>query len=161
MKKYVFCVLYLFLFKFSMAQEDRKKFDFIISVDEEIVKKISKSLIIVKQGESVLKKINVSYYPGNLSIASEDYDMIFSDQGTSLFIQFDYYQYSFNGEQEIYNYEIEIGRNLLQPQSFVILKIYNLDKKKYRKRFDPLSKDKNYTFELDGSEGQMLRIKKR
>ena len=161
MKKYVFCVLYLFLFKFSMAQEDRKKFDFIISVDEEIVKKISKSLIIVKQGESVLKKINVSYYPGNLSIAIEDYDMIFSDQGTSLFIQFDYYQYSFNGEQEIYNYEIEIGRNLLQPQSFVILKIYNLDKKKYRKRFDPLSKDKNYTFELDGSEGQMLRIKKR
>ena len=62
--------------------------------------------------------------------------------------------------KEIYNYEIEIGKNWFE-QTFVILKIYNLDKKKYKKRLAPLSKDKKYTFDLETSEGQMIRVRKR
>lgn len=160
MKKCVFWVLCLFVYQFSMAQENRKSFDFIISVDEEIATSLSRPVIIAKQSTNVLKRIDISYHAGNLSLSSEDYNMIFSEQEITLFLQFDYYQYSSKGKQEIYNYEIEIGKNWFE-QTFVILKIYNLDKKKYRKRFDPLSKDKNYTFELNTSQGQMLRIKKR
>lgn len=160
MKKCVFWVLCLFVYQVSMAQENRKSFDFIVCVDEEIATSLTRPVIIAKQGANVLKRIDISYHAGNLSLSSEDYNMIFSEQEITLFLQFDYYQYSSKGKQETYNYEIEIGKNWFE-RTFVILKIYNLDKKKYRKRFDPLSKDKNYTFELSTSEGQMLRIKKR
>lgn len=158
MRKCVFVVLFLFVYQVSIAQEKIKSFDIIIFVDEEIVTSLSKPVIIAKEGKSVLKRIDISYHVGNLSLSAEDYYMIFSNQEKTLFIQFDYYQYSSKGKQQVYNYEIEIGKNWLK-QTFVVLKIYNLDKKKYKKRFAPLSKDKNYTFELSTSEGQMLRIK--
>ncbi len=158
MRKCVFVVLFLFVYQVSIAQEKIKSIDIIIFVDEEIVTSLSKPVIIAKEGKSVLKRIDISYHVGNLSLSAEDYYMIFSNQEKTLFIQFDYYQYSSKGKQEVYNYEIEIGKNWLK-QTFVVLKIYNLDKKKYKKRFAPLSKDKNYTFELSTSEGQMLRIK--
>jgi len=158
MRKCVFVVLFLFVYQVSIAQEKIKSFDIIIFVDEEIVTSLSKPVIIAKEGKSVLKRIDISYHVGNLSLSAEDYYMIFSNEEKTLFIQFDYYQYSSRGKQQVYNYEIEIGKNWLK-QTFVVLKIYNLDKKKYKKRFAPLSKDKNYTFELSTSEGQMLRIK--
>lgn len=160
MKKCVFWILCLFVYQVSMAQENRKSFDFIVCVDEEIATSLTKPVIIAKQGTNVLKRIDISYHAGNLSLSSEDYNMLFSEQEITLFLQFDYYQYSSKGKQEIYNYEIEIGKNWFE-KTFVILKIYNLDKKKYKKRLDPLSKDKNYTFDLETSEGQMIRIRKR
>lgn len=160
MKKCVFWVLCLFVYQFSMAQENRKSFDFIVCVDEEIATSLTRPVIIAKQGTNVLKRIDISYHAGNLSLSSEDYNMIFSEQEITLFLQFDYYQYSSKGKQEIYNYEIEIGKNWFE-KTFVILKIYNLDKRKYRKKLDPLSKDKNYTFDLEISDGQMIRIRKR
>jgi len=160
MKKWFFLILCLFVYQVSTAQENRKSFDFIISVDEKIAKTLSRPAIIVKQGTNILEKIDIQYHPGNLSLSAEDYNMIFLEQEITLFLQFDYYQYSSKGKQEIYNYEIEIGKNWFE-QSFVILKIYNTHKKKYRKRFDPLSKDKSYTFELETSQGQMIRVKKR
>ncbi|MCH7411868.1 hypothetical protein MM213_00095 [Belliella sp. R4-6] len=160
MKKCVFWILCLFVYQVSMAQENRKSFDFIVCVDEEIATSLTKPVIIAKQGTNVLKRIDISYHAGNLSLSSEDYNMLFSEQEITLFLQFDYYQYSSKGKQEIYNYEIEIGKNWFE-KTFVILKIYNLDKKKYKKRLYPLSKDKNYTFDLETSEGQMIRIRKR
>ena len=160
MKKCVYWILFLFICQISMAQENRKNFDFIVCVDGEIVTSLTKPVIIVKQGMNVLKRIDINYYAGNLSLSSEDYNLILSEQEITLFLQFDYYQYSSKGKQEIYNYEIEIGKNWFE-QTFVILKIYNLDKKKYKKRLTPLSKDKKYTFDLETSEGQMIRVRKR
>lgn len=160
MKKCVFWILCLFVYQFSMAQENRKIFDFIVCVDEEIATSLTRPVIVAKQGTNVLKRIDVSYHAGNLSLSSEDYNMIFSEQEITLFLQFDYYQYSSKGKLEIYNYEIEIGKNWFE-KTFVILKIYNLNKRKYRKKLDPLSKDKNYTFDLETSDGQMIRIRKR
>lgn len=154
------CVLYLSVYQFGIAQENRKNFDFIIVIDEEIAISLSKPLIVVKQGADILKRIDIDYSPGNLSLSSDDYDMIFSEQEITLFLQYDYYQYSSKGKQEIYNYEIEIGKNWFD-QMFVILKIYNLDKKKYRKALDPLSKEKNYTFDLETSQGQLIRIREK
>lgn len=160
MKKCMCWILFLFVCQISMAQENRKNFDFIVCVDEEIATSLTKPVIIVKQGTNVLKRIDINYHAGNLSLSSEDYNLIFSEQEITLFLQFDYYQYSSKGEQEIYNYEIEIGKNWFE-QTFVILKIYNLDKKKYKKRLAPLSKDKKYTFDLETPEGQMIRVRKR
>lgn len=159
MKKVILGILYILLCQVSTAQENNKSFDFIISIDEEITKTLFNPMIIVKKNNDVLKKVNVNYYPGNLSIATKDYDMIFAEEKDILFLKFDYYEYSTEGKQKVYNYEIEIGNNWFE-ETFVILKIYNLDKKKYRKILEPLSKDKNYTFDLETSRGQMMRIRK-
>lgn len=84
-----------------MAQENRKNFDFIVCVDGEIATSLTKPVIIVKQGMNVLKRIDINYYAGNLSLSSEDYNLILSEQEITLFLQFDYYQYSSKGKQEI------------------------------------------------------------
>jgi len=160
MKKFVSLILCLFIYQISMAQDNRKHYDFIISVDEEIVKTLTKPKIIIRQGADIVKTIDVKYHPGNLSLSCEDFNLISSNEKGTLFLQFDFYQYSPKGKQEIYNYEIEMGKNWFE-QLFVILSIYNLDKRKYRKILDPLSKDKNYTFDLETSQGQMIRIRKR
>lgn len=107
MKKCVFWILCLFVYQISMAQENRKNFDFIVCVDEEVATSLTRPVIIAKQGTNVLKRIDISYHAGNLSLSSEDYNMIFSEQEITLFLQFDYYQYSSKGKQEIYNYDLK------------------------------------------------------
>lgn len=159
MRKLIFSILCILICGASKAQDDIKNLEFIITIDEEIAKTLFNPMIIVKNDEDVLKKVSISYYPGNLSLATKDYDMIFSEQKDTLFLKFDYYQYSSKGKQQVYNYEIEIGENWFE-QTFIILKLYNLDKKKYRKILEPLSKYKNYTFDLETSQGQMMRIRK-
>ncbi len=160
MKNCFFGVLCLLLYQVSIAQENFKNFDFIVCVDEEIATSISRPVIIAKLGKNLLKDIDLSYHPGNLSMSLDDYNVIFSDQDINLTLQFDYYQYPSFGNQKIYNYIVEIDKKLFEKK-FVVLKIYNLDKKKYKKIKEPLSKDKNYTFDLETSDGQILRINKK
>lgn len=160
MEKYLLWVLCLVVSPISINQENRKSLNFIITIDKEVVTTLANPSIVVKRDNKTLRKIDVCYYPGNLSMEYKDYNMIFSEQAPSLYLLFNYYQYSSNAHQEVYNYEIEIGKNWLE-ESFVILKMYNLNKKEYRKRLYPLSKDKNYTFDLETSSGQAIRIRKK
>lgn len=148
----------VFSFQNSLSQET-KEFDFIVSIDEEIVKTLYKPTLVEKNGSNIVRTVSVSYHPGNISLNANDFDNLFSGQDNKVYLKFDYNEY-INGNQEIYNYEIEVGKNWFE-QKYVILRIYNLDKKKYRKRLEPLSKDQNYTFELDTSSGQMMRVRKR
>ena len=157
--KYI-AILMLFLTTNIYSQEV-KNINFIIVIDEEIVNNSLgiKFTITSKDGSSREIETITGYYPGNISLKKSDYDDLISDETQSVILKLHYDPY-INGNPYDYTYEIEAGKNWFK-RMFVILKIYNLDKKKYRKRFDPLSKDKNYTFELNTSEGQMLRIKKR
>ncbi|MEZ4910563.1 MAG: hypothetical protein R2774_06845 [Saprospiraceae bacterium] len=132
MKNYFLGILCLFIFQVNMAQENFRNFDFVICVDEEIVTALTRPVIISNLGNNISKNINLIYHPGNLSMSSKDYDIIFSDQDIQLAIQFDYYKYSPNGNQKIYNYNFEIDRNWFE-KNYVIVKIYNMDKWKYRR----------------------------
>lgn len=157
--KYI-TILMLFITTNIYSQEV-KNINFIIVIDEEIVtSSLSVKLLITsKDGVSKEIKTTTGYYPGNISLKKSDYDDLISDGTQNVILKFNYDPY-INGKPYYYTYEIEAGKNWFEHM-FFILKIYNLDKKKYRKRFDPLSKDKNYTFELNTSQGQMLRIKKK
>lgn len=72
-------------------------------------------------------------------------------------IKFDYYEYV-KDQRKVINYEIEMGKIWFE-QPYLILNIYNINKKKYKK-LESL-KGKEYTFELKYSTGQMLRVRKR
>lgn len=157
--KYI-AILMLFITTNIYSQEV-KNINFIIVIDEEIVTSSLgiKLLVTSKDGNNREIKAITGYYPGNISLKKSDYDDLISDETQSVILKFNYPTY-INDKFYYYPYEIEAGKNWFNNE-FSIIKIYNLDKKKYRKRFDPLSKDKNYTFELTTSKGQMLRIKKR
>lgn len=156
MKQFVLMIIFIFVFHESIAQNNSKSFDFIICIDEEIATTLSNPLIIAKCGTEE-RQINVNYYVGNLSLSNEDYNYITSRQDISLLLNFNYYQYSLNGKQKIYNYEVIMKKGLFN-QMFVILKIFNMDKKKYRKRFGTISKDKQYIINIDTSNGQILEL---
>lgn len=154
-------ILILFI-TVTIYSQDVKNINIIVVIDEEIVTNSLdvKFLITSKDGSSREIKTATGYYPGNISLKKTDYDDLISDETQSVILKWHYDPY-INNKLYDYTYEIEAGKNWFNDNMFFILKIYNLNKKKYRKRFDPLSKDKNYTFELDTSQGQMLRIKKR
>lgn len=157
MKNIIMVFMIFFSFQHSFSQEI-KVFDFVISIDEEIVKTLYNSTFVVKHESNIVSTVNVKYHPGNLSLEAKDFANLFSNPDNKVYLKFDYYEY-IKGSQEIYNYEIEVGKNWFEQQ-YVILKIYNLEKKKYRKRLEPLSKDQNYTFDIDTSSGQVMRIRK-
>ncbi|WP_430614151.1 hypothetical protein [Flavobacterium sp. JP2137] len=158
--KYI-TILMLFI-TINVYSQEVKNINFIIVIDEEIItNSLGVKLLITSKDESSREiKTTTGYYPGNISLRKSDYDDLISDETQSVILKFNYQTY-IKDKSYYYTYEIEAGKNWFNHNMFFILKVYNLDKKKYRKRFDPLSKDKNYTFELNTSEGQMLRIKKR
>lgn len=159
MKKYFYLTIFLFISQMSVAQINIKR-DFIICIDEKIVTSLINPTIIVKRDTSVLKEIEINYHAGEISLNSEDYNTILCELPNTIFLKFDYYQYSNKGKQNIYNYEIEMERNWFE-QTFVILYLYNLDKKKYIKKYKKIfghfSKEQEYILNIETSEGEIIR----
>lgn len=97
-----------------------------------------------------------SYSPGQLSYdQSKKIDIFASD---STYLSFDYYRYNDN-KQFIKRYEIKLNKVWLNS-SYLIIRIYNLDNKRYKRIFFPLP-GKNYTYEVDSPVYPILRIKRK
>ncbi|MDI1254574.1 MAG: hypothetical protein PSV16_00610 [Flavobacterium sp.] len=146
-----FLIINFVLFAMSMNAQ-RKSYDFIIMVDEEIIPSMTNARLVINKS----KEIPIQYYPGNLSISLTDSELLESNIG-EIILKFSTNDYS-GKEQRVNNYEIEVGKNWFE-KSYIILRIYNTYKKKYKKEFEPL-KGKDYTFELEYAGGQMLQVRK-
>jgi hypothetical protein len=157
MKKIFFIIAYSLFSQLGIAQEETKHFDFIISIDENIVQTLTNPQIVIKNSNDISKTIKISYHPGNLSINQEDFNML-PEGEKIMYLRFDYSEYSKKGNQETHNYEIEMGKNWFD-KSYMIIKIYNTCKKQ-NKKLEPLE-GKTYTFDLDYSGGQMIRVRKK
>jgi len=101
-------------------------------------------------------RIEVEYDPGNLMVNQIDYKKLKMAK-SDLVLYFEYYQYE-GSKQTLYNYELPFSPDWLD-QDYTVLRIYNLDNKKYKGVFEPLDKGRNYTYELDYPGGQMLRVR--
>lgn len=143
-----------------MTAQETKNFDFIIMVDDEIWTTPTTSIISTKDNKgNIINTFNAEYHAGNLSIKESDYqDLLNNDSISSIDMSLKYSKVC-NDETYYYDYNIDFKRGWLNNYFFV-LKIYNTEKKKYRKIYEPL-KGKKYTFEYDSSNGQMLRITKK
>lgn len=152
----VFCVLWTLI---SFVQSGKKHLDFVIIIDGEVAIGSIANLSIELNINGNEKIIEPLYYPGNITMKESEYNQALSDSVTVVKIKFDYYKY-IGKKQKLYNYEIEFQQEWLK-EAFVVLKIYNLDKKEYRDKFEPLSAEKNYTFELDSPTNTFRRIPKK
>ncbi len=155
MRHFVVFFLFIMTFQFSNAQDNWKSSDFIICIDEEFAYNLMNPFIIVKKGNNILKRIKIRYQPGGLSMNSDDHYFI-THQDYDLFLTFNYEYWAQNGKNYYYSYDIKVGKYFFDT-GYVILKIYNMDKKKYKRRFRSLEKGETYIYELDTSNGQMLR----
>jgi hypothetical protein len=155
------CILFfLVLQSFPMiAQKQVKNIDFIICIDEKIaVSSISRFRIIALSKDGSKQIIDADYYPGNLSIYEEDYDKLLEENIKSVFIAFDFWDFS-EADQHIVNFEIEIKRGWME-NNYCILYVYNTNKKKYRKMFCT-EEGKNYALEIEYPGGSVKKIRKK
>lgn len=143
----------------SFSQNEKVNFNFIICIDEHIVSKLQSPTILVKKNEQVIKSIDLSYYPGSLTMYKNNFiELNQLNNDEIIYLCFSYNDYS-NNNQNILFYEVEMGKNWFNT-SYLILNLYNTFKKKYRKKLEPLS-GKEYTFDLETSNGQMIRLRKK
>jgi hypothetical protein len=158
MKKLFLIIVCSLVSQMTIAQEGMRHFDFIISIDGDIIQTLTNPQIVIKSSSNTLKAIAVSYHPGNLSISQEDFNML-PEGEKIMYLKFDYSEFSTKkGEQETHNYEIEIGKNWFE-KAYMIIKVYNTCKKQ-NKKLEPLE-GKTYTFDLDYAGGQMIRVRKK
>ena len=155
MKKLIFILL--IMFSYSRESMGQVQMDFIITVNDELeVGSLSNLRFVVRSKDGGKQEVEMQYHPGNLSIKESEYKQLFSDESDSVFVAFDHNK--FCGEKhDLVNYEIPFYKSWLE-NSFIILRVYDLSKGKYKNVFEPLSKEKNYTFELDYPGGSMKRI---
>lgn len=130
----------------SYSQADKKNLDFIIVVDDDITVGSIASLQIKVLTGGKQDIVNASYYPGNLSLSEVDYSRLMSDSTTAIYLKFALYEYA-RQDQNTFSYEIELKKAWLKDY-FNILRIYDLDKRKYRRRFVSRGVGRNYVYEL-------------
>ncbi len=157
MKKIFLTLIFCFSVIYNSYSQENSNFDFIVLVDDVIVTSLNNPKLVIRKENELLSKIDITFKPGDLSLKTVEYNLIKSTND-DLYLKFDYYDYS-SGKQKIYNYDIKIGKNWFE-KSYIILRVYNTDKKKYKKIFNPI-KGTNYTFELDYGGGSMLQIRKK
>lgn len=156
MKKIVLILIHIFSSVLIFSQQDYKNINFVISIDEDIViGSVSQVKMIVNKLNKSKEIIKVNYVPGDLSIEKVDYEKLLSDDTESFYLNFNYTGCC-NKED---NYEIELKKGWLELNYFV-LKIYNTNRRKYKKMFEPLE-GKEYTYEYYYPGGQVLRITKK
>ena len=154
MIKNIFLILLLTIAVQLKSQSLVKKLDFIIVVNDGFEPFSSMSLEAIDTN-NFERVITIDYYPGNLEMSWSDFNDLMSPKTKTITLIL----YSTEGKDaKTFQYQIGIKPKWFEDR-YNILKIYNLENKKYRKRLNPLSKDKNYTFELESPSHTFYRIK--
>ncbi|MFH6988659.1 hypothetical protein ACHRVW_13030 [Flavobacterium collinsii] len=157
MKK-IFIMCFLLLSTKNLVAQETKNLSFILVVDDQIVSTQSNLTFIVTSDIST-ENISAQYYPGTLVLKKLDYEKIISPFTKTIYLKYRNTVY-IDGKSNYYDFEIEYQKSLLQDL-YNILKIYNLNCKKYKKKFEPLSPTKNYTFEITSPNSTFLRVRKK
>lgn len=160
MRKVVVYIIWLWFFCLleSYGQENLVQMDFIITLNGELEPgTISNLRLIVKSLNQKVEEVEIHYHPGNLALDKSDYSRVFSNSNDTVFIAFDH-NYFCGEKHQLVNYEIPFYQSWFD-NSYMILRVYDLSKGKYKNVFEPLSKEKNYTYELDHASGSIRRVR--
>jgi hypothetical protein len=157
MKK-IIIICFLLLSSKNLVAQEIKNLSFILVVDDEIISTQSKLTFIITTDTST-EILSALYYPGTLSLSTSDYEKIVSPATKTIYLKYNSTVY-LDGKSSYYDFEIEYQKAWLQDL-YNILRIYDLNSKKYRKKFEPLSSTKNYTFELSSPNSTFLRVRKK
>lgn len=144
MKSLIIFFYFIFSSLIVVHAQERKNFNFIITVNKEFVSTCTPTCIYLLKDNGEKTNVDISYYPGNLSIEEEGYEKILSFEGKIGLI---YSSYEKVNGKECYNtYDIPLETQIFKC-GYVILEIYNLDDKRFKKLYYSFE-GKNYIFDL-------------
>jgi len=143
--KLLICMSLFLNVLFYKAQKNIEDVNFIIMIDDELViGTIAKPFFKIGMNDGSEEKIEFFYEPGLLRLSKPDFKKINSENVKSVIMVFENYPGG-QIEKGTVKYEIDFDRRWL-TERYTVLKVFNLNKKKYKKIFSPLG-DHNYTFE--------------
>lgn len=157
MRKVFLSFVCLLLISKAFCQE-KVILNWVISVDEDIILYCEGAQFNLSFKNGKDSVIYLGYLPGSLSVKKTDFDLIKADSVATCVFLFSY-NADIKNKYKSYNYSIEIEKGWINDYYFV-LRIFNLDKKKYRQRFRPFQAGANYTFEFDLPGFSFRRISK-
>jgi len=149
-----YVIIVIIISSFCLNAQKPMNLDIIIFINEELVLSgINNPKIEVLKNDSEVIEHDVYYHPGNL-ILDVDKEDLFNDETISATLKFDFFDAK---KEESINYEIELTENWFLDY-YAILHIFNLKCRKYRRRYKPLSEERNYTFEVDSPSHSFKRL---
>jgi hypothetical protein len=156
--KTLLVIYLLFLSIIVSGQENNSKdINLIITINDKlIISGIQSSFLFIKTANNKIDTIDCLYEPGKFVVFDET--KLKSDTIDDIILSMRY-QVLNRRENKFYYYEIDLEKAYFE-QSFIVLRIYNLDKWKYKRIYYPLE-GKNYTYEIDLPSNSINRIRKR
>ncbi len=138
---------FIILLSFGLSYSQQKSVNLIISIDDMLPTTnlvITKIEYVDKQGNKYSLAGKATYYPGNTIFSNEGFYKLTSNKIKKIYLYIHYW-YECGINTKNYNYVVELNPALLK-KTYLILYIYNLDKRKYRRIYFPISKNRNYTY---------------
>lgn len=155
MNKIIFFVLFIIISVISYSQNNQLNVNFCITINDNLIISSTQRSFLIINNKNKIDTIECKYIPGELIIYDKEKIL---NCDNKIFLIF-WYSETTKYETKNYFYKIEINK-LFFNYHFIILRIYNLDKWKYRRIYYPLD-GVNYTYEIDFPGYSMNRIKKR
>ena len=158
MKRLLCMLLFANIAAKTLAQSSRKSLDFIVVIDDTIASgtiSLPKIVFIFNGKEGVIR---VSYYPGSLSMDSNEYAKLLSDSTKSIYLVFDQ-RVSAGSLMRYDHYEIELKKPWLEDY-YNIIRIFNLRDSKYMGKYESVGKGKEYNYELESPSHSYKLIQK-
>lgn len=153
-----FLTFSVFFFVNRAHCQEKVELDFVIIANDELVDGSLTNLhYLIKYKDGRQQRVEINYHPGSLSFDESYKKTIFSAEQDTAFLVFDHNMFCGNKHYMV-NYEIPFNGSLFETP-YVVLRVYYLGRGKYKNAFEPLSKIKDYTYELDYSGGSMKRAK--
>ena len=138
----------IFLLPIRLPAQAQKELNWIIVIDKEIAVVFSNPEFIITTDTDSIVKFRTTYYPGNLVLDEEKYNILKSSKIKS--ISFEMLYYTNDKHQTIENYKINIPKGFIFDR-YVIIDIFNLKIKRYRKKYLPQNPGDEYAVMLRSS----------
>ena len=153
MRKIALVSLLLVCSMFTSAQDLYRANLILVINDELAIGSISNVKLINEKGH----QLETSYCPGTLTFENKGFEEL-EVNNDSLMLVFDYYENT-QKQQMLHNYRLPISNYLLK-QPYLIMKVFDLERKEYKKSFGPIDSKRNYSVEVIYSGGQIIIPKK-
>lgn len=157
MRKLNLLILFFLSLVSSYGQDGNRDFNFILVIDDEVWISYTNLKIKIEDKAGSVSYVEGLYYPGNLSFEKESYEKLLTANADSMTLRIDYREYEGKKTKD-YIFELPFSPKWLDYY-FIVIRVYNMNKKEYKGVFEPLDKDRNYTYEMDYPGGQMLRVR--
>jgi hypothetical protein len=150
---FISLVVFINVYCFSGAQGQNIDWNLVITIDEKVIYENIDDMKLRIKGINEVGSIKATYVPGSLKLLELNNQLNTIED--SLFLSFTHFVYEKSNLFE-YEYEIYLSKEWFN-YSFMVISIYNLDNKKYRRRYKS-HKNKPFVYDLYSSKFTRLTM---